>query len=114
MHTPMAGNPFTEFMAAGDAEARRLLGVPAVFCHGPLPYAEAPVICAPALEQMVYVQGGAEYQVKLTATVRKDALGSARVQQGDRVIVGGETYTAAGISSTPSDPLFTLQLAKHL
>lgn len=114
MHTPMAGNPFTAFMAAGDAEARRLLGVPAVFCHGPLPYAEAPVICAPAMEQMLYEHGGAEYHVKLTATVRKDALGSERVQQGDRVKVGGETYTAVGISTTGADPLITLQLAKHL
>lgn len=110
----MAGNPFTVFMAAGDAESRRLLGVPAVFCHGPLKYAEAAVICAPAMEQMLYEHGGAEYQVKLTATVRKEALGSERLQQGDRVIVGGETYTAAGISTTAADPLITFQLVKRL
>lgn len=114
MYTTMAGTPFTAFMAAGDAEARRLLGVPAVFGHGPLPYAEALVICTPAMEQMLYVHGGAEYQVKLLATVRKDALGSERVLQGDRIIVGGETYTAVGISTTVADPLLTLQLAKHL
>ncbi|MBQ4594796.1 MAG: hypothetical protein IJA81_09195 [Akkermansia sp.] len=110
----MAGNPFTAFMSTGDAEARRLLGEPAVLSHGPVAYASAPVICAPAMEQLVYMQGGAEYQVKLTATVRKEALAGAAPRQGDRVTVGGELYTVAAVSTTAADPLFTLQLAKHL
>lgn len=110
----MAGNPFTAFMAAGDTEARRLLGVPAVLSHGPLPYAEAPLICTPAMEQAVYMQGGAEYQVKLTATVRKDALAGAAPRQGDRISVGGESYTVVAVSTTAADPLITMQLAKHL
>lgn len=110
----MAGNPFTEFMSAADAESRKLLGVPAIFRRGGKPYAEAVVICAPAVEMLVYVMGGAEYQVKLTATVRKDGMGEYAPKQGDHIEVDGETYQLAGLSTTAADPLWTLQLAKHL
>lgn len=110
----MPGNPFFNFMAAGDAEARRLLGVPGMFRRAGVEYATATVICAPAMEALVYVSGGAEYQVKMTATVRKDDMADSAPRQGDLLTVNGETYQVAAISTSPADPLFTLQLGKHL
>ena len=110
----MTDNPFTTFMVAGDDEARRLLGVSAVLCRGAEAYAEAPLICAPAEERMVYLAGGAEMEVQQTATVRKDALAGAEPKQGDLVKLGGTVYQIAAISTTPADPLWTLELAKSL
>ena len=109
----MTDNPFTAFMAEGDAQSRRLLGVAGTLARGRVVYATLPFICAPALEQLIYLSGGAEYQVKLTATVRKDDLQDSP-RQGDFATVNGETYTVAAISSTAADPLWTLQLAKSL
>lgn len=110
----MTDNPFTVFMAAGDDEARRLLGVSATLSRGAEAYAEAPLICAPAEERLVYLSGGAEMEVQQTATVRKDALLGAEPRQGDLVHVNGTVYQVAAISTTPADPLWTLELAKSL
>lgn len=110
----MTGNPFTDFMAAGDAEARRLLGVPASLCRGTVEYAAVSLICAPAEERQVYLSGGAELEVQQTATVRKDALAGAAPKPGDLVHTGGTVYQVAGVSTTAADPLYTLELAKSL
>lgn len=110
----MTGNPFTDFMAAGDAEARRLLGVPGTISRGTEVYASVSLICAPAEERQVYLSGGAELEVQQTATVRKDALGGNAPKPGDLVHTGGTVYQVAGVSTTAADPLFTLELAKSL
>lgn len=107
------GNPFTAFMSEADAQSRALLGVAGTLSRGRVQYASVQLICAPAMEQMIYLSGGAEYQVKLTATVRKDEL-EEQPKQGDLVAVNGETYHVAGISTTGADPLWTLQLAMSL
>ena len=110
----MTGNPFTDFMAAGDAEARRMLGVPASLCRGTEEYASVSLICAPAEERQIYLTGGAEMEVQMTATVRKDALGENAPNPGDLVHTGGTVYQVAGVSTTAADPLYTMELAKSL
>lgn len=108
------GNAFTEFMASADEQSRGLLGTPAQLRKGNIPYAEVNLICAPAMEMLVFMRGGAEYQVKLTATLRKDDLRGTRPCQGDLVSVGGELYHLLAISTTAADPLYTLQLGKRI
>lgn len=110
----MTSNPFTAFMSEADAASRELLGVPGTMSRGRVQYAAPRLILAPAMEQLVYLAGGAEYQVKLTASVRKDALDGERPEQGDSVEVNGEVYFLAAVSTTAADPLYILQLAKSL
>lgn len=109
----MSGNPFTVFMAAADAESRKLLGLPGIFKRAGKEYARMAVITAPAMEFFEYFAGGGEYVVKLTATVRKEDFGEEKPQQGDLLSMGGDTYHVGGISTTVADPLWTLQLGVH-
>ena len=110
----MPGNPFTEFMSAADRQARGLLGVPGVFRRAMKVYAEASVITSPAMEYYEYCSGGAEYVVKMTASVRKDAFPEGEApEQGDFLTCHGMNYHVAGISTTSADPLWTLQLGIH-
>lgn len=108
------GNAFTEFMASADEQARGLLGTAAQLRRGNIPYAEVNLICAPAMEMLVFMRGGAEYQVKLTATLRRDDLRGMAPRQGDLVSVGGELYHVVAVSTTAADPLYTLQLGKRV
>ena len=106
----MAGlNEFYAFMAEGDASARAMLGRPAVFFRGAESLGEAPVMCAPAMEGDVYTLGGVEVRVKLTASVRKDAL-RMRPENGDRVRLGENDFYIVAVSTLEVDPCDVLQL----
>lgn len=106
----MAGlNEFYAFMAEGDASARELLGRLAIFFRGAERYGEAPVMCAPAQEGEVYMLGGAEVRVKLSASVRKAALRESP-KNGDRVTIGDDDFYIVAVSTLEVDPCATLQL----
>lgn len=105
----MASN-FYEFMAKGDAQARAMLGQPATFAVGVLSYGEAPVILAPAMEQLAFAPGGAELTIRCVATVRKDALSRAP-QQGDSVTTGGSRYYITAVEAPAYSPVYRLTLA---
>lgn len=100
---------FTELLAAGDAEARAMLGVPAVFARRNAAYVTAPLILAPAEAEVVYAAGGAELRVKASGTVRKADLPQAPAV-GDSVTCGGQRFFVVNVASTPQDVVYHLTL----
>lgn len=103
-------NPFTQFLATGDADARRLLGSSGTFSSRGRVYASASVILAPAESDLVFAAGGAEVRVKATATVRKADLDKAPAE-GDALSLPAGKFFIVSVSSTEQDPLFHLTLA---
>lgn len=100
---------FTELLAAGDAEARAMLGVPAEFARRGAKYATAMVIFAPAESELVYAAGGAELRVEGTATVNKGAMVTPPVV-GDSVTCNGRRYYVVHVVTSPQDVVYTLTL----
>ena len=103
-------NPFTELLAAGDADARAMLAVPGVFARRGEIYARAQVIMAPAEGAMVFAAGGAELRVKGLATVRKDAMVQPPAE-GDTLTAAERRFFVVQVESSPQDPVWSLTLA---
>ena len=103
-------NPFTQFLASGDADARRLLGSSGTFSSRGKVYGSASVIMAPAESDLLFAAGGAEVRVKATATVRKADLDKAPAE-GDALSLPAGKFFIVSVSTTEADPLFHLTLA---
>lgn len=102
-------NAFTHFLATGDADARRLLGVTGTFSTRGKVYASAPVIMAPAESDLTFAAGGAVVSVKATATVRKADLDKAPAE-GDALSLPAGKFFIVSVSTTEADPLIHLSL----
>ncbi len=103
-------NAFTELLQAGDADSRALLGTPGTLARRGSVYASLPVILSPAESELVYAAGGAELQVKATATVNKQALPQPPLA-GDFLVTSGIRYYIMRVVAMPHDPVYHLTLA---
>lgn len=103
-------NAFTELLQAGDADSRTLLGTPGTLARRGAVYATPAVILSPADSELVYAAGGAELQVKATATVNRQAVPQPP-SAGDSLVTGGIRYYIVRVVAMPHDPVYHLTLA---